>query len=413
MTDIDFEELDKAVNNLMSDVDTSQRAPGLDDPEEKVVSLSPSAAQPSTQSPSTTSEAQAPSSSTARTTPLAVKRRGQFMDIVAPTRSAPPRVSRQGVTLQPTETAAETPEETVPPVEAEESTVSTTETVPTLPSHDMESTGSAVPEPVASHDSSVELLTTSETSADSVEQPATPDLDEQTSYEQTSSESVPPVVDTPTDDTQPEEDDVPQSVVDEITAVTSDQSSEPLSSPFLSDAKVEKRPLGTPITLPDPIDTTPLTTETETLDDAKELSAEPAVDDAATSDAPADTSSDENQPVQLASEASAVPVPEELKTEVTEVESQAIGSPTESTVEPTQPVQPPAGGSIAQQYKEQPSSGDQTSGAIFDTATYHKGVETPEKKKASRKIVPILIWILALLALGAAAGAAYFYWSTR
>ena len=39
MADLDFDELDKAVNNLMAGVDTSKRQPGRDDPEEKVVDL--------------------------------------------------------------------------------------------------------------------------------------------------------------------------------------------------------------------------------------------------------------------------------------------------------------------------------------------------------------------------------------
>ena len=39
MTELDFDELDKAVNSLMGDVDTSKRNPGLDDPEDNVVTL--------------------------------------------------------------------------------------------------------------------------------------------------------------------------------------------------------------------------------------------------------------------------------------------------------------------------------------------------------------------------------------
>ena len=39
MSDIDFDELDKAVNNLMSNVDTRKRNEGLGDPEVKTVTL--------------------------------------------------------------------------------------------------------------------------------------------------------------------------------------------------------------------------------------------------------------------------------------------------------------------------------------------------------------------------------------
>lgn len=41
MTELDFDELDRAVNDLMHDVDTTKRPSGLDDPEDKVVELGP------------------------------------------------------------------------------------------------------------------------------------------------------------------------------------------------------------------------------------------------------------------------------------------------------------------------------------------------------------------------------------
>ena len=77
--------------------------------------------------------------------------------------------------------------------------------------------------------------------------------------------------------------------------------------------------------------------------------------------------------------------------------------------EPSLP--PVPSGAITQQYAEQPSTGDQTSGVIFDTATYHKSIDTPTKKKHS--FVTWLLWVLVLISLGAAAGAGYFFWSVQ
>jgi hypothetical protein len=63
--------------------------------------------------------------------------------------------------------------------------------------------------------------------------------------------------------------------------------------------------------------------------------------------------------------------------------------------------------SIPQQYREEPSTGDQTSGSIYDTASYHQPLEHPAQKKSGWLWV---IWVLILLILGAGGGAlAYLY----
>jgi cobalamin biosynthesis Mg chelatase CobN len=62
---------------------------------------------------------------------------------------------------------------------------------------------------------------------------------------------------------------------------------------------------------------------------------------------------------------------------------------------------------------EQPSTGDQTSGAIFDTATYHAATDVAVPAKKSSKVVRIIVWILTLLCVGAAAGAGYFFFTTH
>lgn len=104
MTELDFEELDKAVNSLMSGVDTTKRSVVADDPEDKVVTLddpTPVASPTSDEiSTSTSSPVGQPNPS------LAVKRRGQFMDVMHPssdmksTTVATP-AHRQGITITP------------------------------------------------------------------------------------------------------------------------------------------------------------------------------------------------------------------------------------------------------------------------------------------------------------------------
>ena len=62
--------------------------------------------------------------------------------------------------------------------------------------------------------------------------------------------------------------------------------------------------------------------------------------------------------------------------------------------------------SIPQQYREEPSTGDQANGAIYDTDTYHQPVEHPDKKGSGWMWV---IWILVILLIGAGGGAALYF----
>lgn len=412
MTDLDFDELDKAVNNLMSTVDTTKRNPGLDDPEDTVVAITPSsdvtssvpAAQPQASSAGVSgvsSDTTHDSSSTpAATPPLAVKRRGQFMDIMAPAKSAPTPVSRQGVSIQPSGAT-----EAVQPVESNDSPKMPEETGIAMPDLDLESTGSAQPGVVTMPDP----IDIAEKADDShvapekvVETDGEPKLDNATVQVQEAGVS---------DDQLSSAEDTSESLpADAVTAVAESQSAveeSPLSTPFLPDAKVDKRPLGSPVTMPDPIDIggqeKPIDEPSHESDDTSHempaadivaLEAEPS---ASTEVLTTDSSEEKNVNIE-ANTVDEKPVAEEQR-------------PTGSHEAPVH-AQPPAGGSIAQQYAEQPSTGDQTSGAIFDTATYHKTVEEPAKKKSS-KVVTIILWVLVLIAVGAAAGAGYFYWSTR
>ena len=62
--------------------------------------------------------------------------------------------------------------------------------------------------------------------------------------------------------------------------------------------------------------------------------------------------------------------------------------------------------SIPQQYREEPSTGDKDNGAIYDTDTYHQPIAHPAKKKSGWMWV---VWIVAILLLGAGGGAALYF----
>jgi hypothetical protein len=151
----------------------------------------------------------------------------------------------------------------------------------------------------------------------------------------------------------------------------------PLESPFLSDAKVEKRPLGAFSADDEPKDTLIEEPKKEEMP-LLEASDEPLLE----------AENEEEAPKQPEIESTPEPSPE----------------PTPAPVIEDEPVGPT---SITQQYKEQPSTTEQPSGAIFDTEAYHQPLAHPVKKKSGALII---VWILALIVVGAGVGAGvYFY----
>lgn len=150
-------------------------------------------------------------------------------------------------------------------------------------------------------------------------------------------------------------------------------SPEPLESPFIADAKVEKRPLG------------------------GEAPTAPEFDPAELLEAP-----DE-----LRIEAHSMPDPIDFaaRTEAPAAVVEPVAEPVYETPlapEPTQPQQPI---SIAQQYQERNPETLET-GAIFDTETYHQPlVHTPKKRVGFW--TPF--WIILLILLGGGAGAALYF----
>ena len=179
---------------------------------------------------------------------------------------------------------------------------------------------------------------------------------------------------------------------------------EPLESPFLADAKVEKRPLGggdaiatEADAIVDSFDFQGLLDEPEEelleapeLQERIEATTLPDPIDFATMAVAADKI-EEFATIQE-------PTPElEIVTEQPALLSQALQTAVEQPIGPT---------SITPQYKEQASS-NQESGAMYDTESYHQAVTAPIKKKSGWFTV---LWILLLVLLGAGGGwAVYTY----
>lgn len=200
--------------------------------------------------------------------------------------------------------------------------------------------------------------------------------------------------------------------------------SEPLNSPFLPDAKVEKRPLGglelkpvteeanepmvvSPESTPEPEATSSLKGQSE-----EKLPTEPE-------EAPSKKDEDEfskmdamTEPAQNLEEVNEH-IPEEYKNELLEVEKNLASpladefKPTVSHEEPVASAAPvtPVVASIPKQYQEKPSTSEATNGAIYDTDTYHKPVNHPAKQKSG------WMWAIAtvvLVIIGGLLGAAAF-----
>ncbi|MGV9001550.1 MAG: hypothetical protein ACOH18_01170 [Candidatus Saccharimonadaceae bacterium] len=178
------------------------------------------------------------------------------------------------------------------------------------------------------------------------------------------------------------------------------QWSKQLESPFLTDTKVEKRPLGgvspesgqilldepeeelllEATALPDPID---FAAHVAALASEKEDTGTlPEVDETEAEEQTIEQLDELKEP-----EASVPPVLEVSVPELPKVLEEPVG--------PT---------SISQQYTEQVAP-QQQSGAIFDTESYHQPLTAVPKKRSG---VWTVIWILLLVILGAGAGVAFY-----
>lgn len=349
MKDIDFDELDKAVNSLMSKNTKPETAKEPEPTSDKTVqdqnealSTTAEVATPEPQAEEPVQSEEATPAAAPKPPAPARKRSGRFMDMVHPSADMKNKpstgpISREGATIA-APAASPTPESVPAPAEA------------------------TTPEPTTAE-------TISESAFDSMLGPIAMHEEQNTSAAEAEIEQA---------QTEPEVSEPEQPV----------QSGE---TPFLADAKVEKRPLGAdgsgekfadkPMIAP-----TDETATEETISKPEELDKPPL------EPTPAELNADV-----VAIEASDPQADEKPNTEPVSDENEPKPEPAEPEV--------PAGGAINQQYKEQPSSGDTRHAAIYDAETYPATGVVHSKKHSGWMWV---LWIFILLSLGAGGAVALY-----
>lgn len=410
MKDIDFDELDKAVNSLMgknAQKDTATpntpAAPPVKEPDMPLTAapVSPGtikpksevATNPDTQPAIVPSQSSQPqTTSPARSGMPASRRSGRFMDVVPkkPTQQqAPSRpTSREGVTIAPRpdvepSTVSSTPAANLP-IQPTTPVLSTPETTPSVP--EAAAPASDWPDPIDMHS----FVRQKEEAPAST----TPSVDEKSK---------------------------PEEVLVEQPAKEKESADQPLSSPFLPDAKVEKRPLGSAAPMVPMIAPEHELQQTATPDDSEaQLPAKPSDVQEPPEEfrgdlmqVEADThmgvpKTDQTHPINEKPE-DENPVSPDLNTSEKSSETKETPKPVEvpmSEDEKSSSDSHVGRISIPQQYKEQPSSGEKESGAIYDTDTYHQPLAHPAKKKSGWLWV---LWIVLILIVGAGAGMALYF----
>ena len=386
MKELDFDELDRAVSTLMSAVPDSPPEPVED--EVKTVTIPSSRADDTADDVQTASPAFSPAR---RSAPLAARRSGRFMDMMHPSsdmknplNTSLRTTSRNAPTIQPTTEPA--------PVEP----VAQTQSIPALTAADYHSPVGVTEQreaPAAQPDASADTEAWLDPLADFIDEaPAT--TDEQST-------------DTAPAQSSSEDEDEALFTIDE----TELEELEPLISPFLTDAKVSKRPLGGAAA--------PLHDEVML---ESELGRAPVLgvfaDSSMTSRDPED-----QLPAQPAPSV-VTELPAELQRDLMAIESSPAGDDEQalqSVQRPKRAVQPATGGrpvkaprsddaasgptSIQPQYKEVKATGDQSNGSIYDTDAYHQPLAHPAKKKSGWMWI---VWVLLLLVAGAGGAAALY-----
>jgi len=354
MDDINFDELDKAVNSALQQTPPKQTSAQ----EEPGVAVSDVPVE----------ESAAPEPVQKISIPRAPARsRGQFMDMVHPSSdmikpSQSIRPSRQAATLQP----------------LNPSIVETSEPDETSPSeHKAEEAPHEIPE-------AAEPMHRSEW-------PDPLDVMEQTAHEKF--DDVPQALNESTTLISEVSDDS-DGQSDENSPEESDNPAQAAStSPFINGAGPEKRPLGAFADA-----SVPSGAEEATVDNHRESVAVEA--DSAEEPAAKNHDMPEELPV--------VPVPHELAPDVVLVESDdAMPSSEQPEDEPLEdvPASTEIGGmtaSISPQYKStEASSEEQDSHPVFDTKEYHQPLTPPAKRGHTGAIVTLTLILLALLGAGA------------
>jgi hypothetical protein len=358
MQDIDFEELDRAVSSVLGDAPASE------------------AVQPASESIATPTQPTAPQPS-----PAARRTPGRFMDVVHPSSDmkTPPARPAASPVLTPLVLPDEPEQPSAGPVVMDIVKAPVTST----------DTAASPPEEVSSE-------------ANESSEFRWPDPLDVASDEPSDAASEGVV---------PETDPIPAEPISTLPA---------LDSPFISDAKVEKRPLGAfSDPTPPPLDLEKALQEEEAA--TQEESPAPAPEDAVT-ETPEESDEEARPEVTdiTALQGEDLEVSEEslIGSSDTDETSATVSAeaPVEETIPAPTPVPTPvtvsepnvplAAASIPQQYKEQPLAEDQPSGAIYDTETYHQPLTHPAKKTAGWLVV---IWIIALILFGGGIGAALYF----
>lgn len=369
MKEFDFDELDKAVNSLMADAKTKGEAnsepqvapedkpvleitPSKEKPEvlleavndvPKVESVDEPSVEPLDEEvvPSREENSRQPAENVENAKPIAPPRRsGRFMDVVHPSSDMRPSLrSHSEAIVSPISTEV-VAEEIVKAPAVESEVMSDVETQDEPPAYD----------PIAFEENKKS--------------------DDQDEPEKADAASI----------ASPEEPDVLQADLD--ASLTESESSETDTesvsgpSPFLTDAKVEKRPLNSEAITPPELDE-------EVAVEVQEKDSEVPI---------------EPQPAELGSDILAI------ESGAVEVEAPEEAAPAYKGVTTTTVPATVAPVSITQQYREQPSSTPEDHQAIYDTAA-HPALAHPAKKHSGWWIV---LWIVLLLALGAGGAAALY-----
>lgn len=403
MKELDFDELDQAVNSLMTGIPKSP-APQDDKQAEKTLTITPTLSDSEHPSFSALEQAAAKAGSAIEATgaaastpdrtanPLAARRSsGRFMDVVHPSSdmkvATRPTVSREGLQLNPVGPRPGAVETTQPSYQSEPA-IETPAAVPetyeqSQPIDSVEpTTNSSWPDPIDMAAANAPMSTPDSPVApvDSIEAPTAEPVSVFTPSDSDTTRDEPPVV---------------------------DEEPAPLQTPFLSDTKVEKRPLG-----------------------AFAVDQPSLVDESQSTDGTTDASADEQlaaDPIDTLSQ-TAADLPDELQHDLIKIESDNsvsqepiatpdVASMSQATPAPVSPaftapvvtpapVAPAGPASIQPQYKEEPSSTKEEHAAIYDTDSYHQPLVHPVKKKSGWLWV---VWIVLLLALGAGGAAALYY----
>lgn len=182
----------------------------------------------------------------------------------------------------------------------------------------------------------------------------------------------------------------------------------PMGSPFLSDAKVEKRPLGAysnaaeESRLDHPIESdTPLPEELQgdllSIETNQALAETPVSGQEEPDVLPNETT--ESSASEQQEDHSEKAEPDSSSQEKAPAQPEVAPAPEEESAPPPVP-------SIVQQYQEKQSSAPSESGAIFDTEQYHQPLAHTPKKKSGWLVV---LWIFILIIVGGGLGAAAYY----